>query len=265
MTPSIGPRNDARRTSVSPETDDQLTQNDRDERHTITLRQNLPSGVPGIAFDSRSNREMVDFVPTANSHVQRLRAHLCDWQAQAIGPPVPQRLGPIEHLVHAFLNWEASSSQATTALTQLLDYACDFNDLRVCRENEVAEVIGPDYPQSRQRSRRLLACLNSLYECENDVAFCDPHGLTQRQLRKYLNSLDGMVPFVLARLQLLHFRFLAMPMDTRLLASLRRHDLLPPELTLRKAQTVIERLCETVDHAQAVYFAIESWAAQPGE
>ncbi|MBL1219082.1 MAG: hypothetical protein D8M59_16505 [Planctomycetes bacterium] len=140
-------------------------------------------------------------------------------------------------------------------------FACDYNDLRVCQEDEMMAVLADTDPCAQERCRRLRACLNSLYQRENGLTFRSLVEFDRRQTRRYLNTLDGMVPFVMARIQLMVANQRAMPLDERLLSRLQREGYLPPELALRKAQRLIEKVCESCEETRQAYFAVETLGA----
>jgi endonuclease III len=143
-----------------------------------------------------------------------------------------KRLGPVEPpdfadtddpfavLVHSFLLWESTTDKALTAYNALQRHVVDFNDLRVCMPQEILELIGVRYPRGLDRCQRLRATLRDVYSREHVVSLNGIDKLGKREIRRYIESLEGMVPYVAARVLLLSFQVHAIPVDDQLRTNL---------------------------------------------
>ncbi|UCD74282.1 MAG: hypothetical protein JSV91_10875 [Phycisphaerales bacterium] len=129
-------------------------------------------------------------------------------------PPVPD--DPIEVLVMSFLMWESATEKAAAGYEAIMKQVVDFNDLRVSMPHEVAGWLGPDYPRALDRAQRLRAVLRSIYLREHAVSLDRLRKLGKREVRKYLESLEGILPYVAARVMLLCFGAHAVPVDDQL-------------------------------------------------
>lgn len=122
----------------------------------------------------------------------------------------------VSELLFAFLLWEASQPSALGAARRLVSELVDCNELRVCTPEDVARILGPRYPRGLERAERLIAALNAVYAKEHEVSLAPVSAMPKRDARAALDALDGMVPFVSARLMLLVHGGHVFPADERL-------------------------------------------------
>jgi len=128
----------------------------------------------------------------------------------------PSADDPIAVLVMSFLLWESTTEKSLAAYARIMEQVVDFNDLRVCMPHETVEYIGPRYPQALDRAQRLRAVLRNVYLREHAVNLTKLQGSGKREARKYIESLEGIVPFVSSRLALLSFETHVIPVDDQL-------------------------------------------------
>lgn len=135
-------------------------------------------------------------------------------------PPSSSDDDPLKALVMSFLMWETTSQRAAAGYEAVICQVVDLNDLRVSMPHEVAEWLGPDYPRALDRTQRLRAVLRDIYLREHAVSLDKLRRLGKREVRKYLESLEGIPPYVAARVALLCFGAHAVPVDDQLRARL---------------------------------------------
>jgi endonuclease III len=134
------------------------------------------------------------------------------------GDPVemPSPEDPVAVLVMSMLLWESTTDKALAAYARLMEQVVDFNDLRVCMPHETADIIGPRYPRVLDRCQRLRAVLRDLYLREHAVNLERLTGSGKRDAKKYIETLEGIVPYAAARTLLLSFETHAIPVDDQL-------------------------------------------------
>lgn len=162
-----------------------------------------------------------------------------------LGPVEPPEFSdaddPIAVLVLSFLMWESTTDKALTAYAALQRHIVDFNDLRVCMPHEMAELIGARYPRALDRCQRLRATLRDIYSREHVVSLDGIQKLGKREVRRYLESLEGMVPYVASRVVLLSFQGHAMPVDDQLRTQLIEADIADEGVEAPELATWLER------------------------
>jgi endonuclease III len=123
---------------------------------------------------------------------------------------------PIAVLIFSFLLWEATTKQATDAMKKLMDATVDYNDLRVCLPNEIAELIGTRYPHALERAQRLKLTLQSIYLDQYAVSLDHLAEKGKREAKAFMESLRGITPYVSARVLQRCFGVHQVPVDDRL-------------------------------------------------
>lgn len=175
----------------------------------------------------------------------------------------PPHDDPIATLVMSFLLWESTMDKALAAFERLRTEVVDFNDLRVCMPHETMEILGPRYPRVQERCQRLRAVLRSIYLREHSVSM-DKHKTTgKREVKKYVDSLEGVVPYVASRLLLLSFDSHAIPVDEQLRACLAKIEVCEPQMELVDLATWMGSQIKAEDAAGA-HYALQAWAERTG-
>ena len=123
---------------------------------------------------------------------------------------------PIGALVMSMLLWESTTEKANAAFERLMENVVDYNDLRVSMPHETLELVGQRYPRALDRCQRLRAVLRNIYLREHAVNLERLSGLGKREVRKYIESLEGIVPYAAARVLLLCYDTHVIPVDDQL-------------------------------------------------
>ncbi len=123
---------------------------------------------------------------------------------------------PIAVIVFSFLLWEATTSQAQDAMRKIVDSIVDFNELRVSLPTEVISVIGSRYPNSMERAQRLKSVLHSIYLAHHAVSLDALQSGGKREIRAFVEGLDGIPPYVSSRVLHRCFEVHTIPVDDRL-------------------------------------------------
>ncbi len=150
-------------------------------------------------------------------------------------------LEPVTQLVVAILQWNSTRKLALAAHDRLMERLVDNNDLRVCHPHEVVELIGQDYAQAEERAERLREVLQAIYVREHATSLDSLQDKPKKEVKTYLDSLPGMLPYVAAEVTLLCFGGHAFPVDEQLVEKLRDEEAIDPEASLPEVQSFLER------------------------
>lgn len=198
--------------------------------------------------------------------IKRLKGEF-EVSAEGQGEPGPACLAEgdpaLDQAVFSFMLWETTTAQAQTGFKRLRDSFVDLNELRVCFPEEICAAIGERFPRSRERATRLRAVLNDIYRREHGLSLARLADQPKREARTYLESLEGMPPFVAARVALLCFGSHAVPIDERLLAMLTAERAIEPELTVEEAAGWIERQVRA-NEAATTHLLLRRWTDEDG-
>ncbi|MBX3362300.1 MAG: hypothetical protein KF912_03200 [Phycisphaeraceae bacterium] len=136
----------------------------------------------------------------------------------------------LQELVLSFLAWEVGLTAAKRSLSQIDDATADYNELRVCLPHELARMVTVHDDRFEERSLRLRSVLNDIYRREHELSLSHLLQLPKRDARAYMDSLDGMPPYVSSRVCLLTLGAHAVPVDSRIVQALRGEGCIPAEL-----------------------------------
>jgi hypothetical protein len=170
----------------------------------------------------------------------------------------PEGIDPLVwQLVFSFMVWEASAAKAAAAAKKLHCGVIDHNEMRVCLADELVHMIGDRYPRAVERVQRLRSVLNDIYRREHIVCLQHLPAMPKRDARAYLDALEGMHPFVSARMTLLCFGGHAFPLDERLHAVLLEEQA-APEMDVDSAAGWLERTLHAGELSEP-YLLLEMW------
>ncbi|MFI4855877.1 MAG: hypothetical protein ACIAQF_12965 [Phycisphaerales bacterium JB065] len=173
--------------------------------------------------------------------------------------PAMTDLEPIRQLVYSFLLWDCYTNRADNAFKRIEETYVDMNDLRVSRAEEIMGVLGKTYPNAEERVARIKATLREIYLREHAVSLTSVREGGKREARKYVDSLEGMHPFVSARTCLLSMDCHAVPIEERLYAKLIKAGVFDEDTPLDKAQGTIERHVKASDGLET-YLLLQAYS-----
>jgi len=204
------------------------------------------------------------------NHSQSLRS-LLKRRRDEFGVPEPSAQSaaqsledPINQLVWSFLLWNSMTSKAEPAMRRLRASFVDLNELRVSLPHEIAAALGERYPLCQERALRLRLTLNDIFYHENAVSLTRLHELQKREAREYLESLEGIPPYVVARVLLLSLGGHAIPVDDRLTDALIDEGVLEPGTSVEHAASVLARHIKAAD-AREAHLLLQQWSEQRPE
>ena len=165
----------------------------------------------------------------------------------------------ISELVFSMLVWESSIGHAINAANAIHHELVDLNELRVCAPEELVSLLPSRYPRNLERCRRLISILNAIFEMENQLSLSHLREMTKKDVITYFENIDGLPPFVSARVILLGLGWHAFPLDEWLVKQLARIDITENTLDLRQQIQRMERLVKASD-SLGFYTLLEHWA-----
>lgn len=173
-------------------------------------------------------------------------------------PAFPTPEDPIAVLVMSFLLWESTTEKALAAYDRVMGNVVDFNDLRVCMPHETVEYVGVRYPRALDRAQRLRAVLRNIYLREHAVTLAKLSGAGKREARKYIESLEGMIPYVAARTAAICFDTHLIPVDDQLRTLLIADDISDNSVENAELGGWLAAQVKAGE-AAATHYALQSW------
>jgi hypothetical protein len=159
--------------------------------------------------------------------------------------------------------WDASTEKALTAYGRLFESIIDFNELRVCMPHETAGYLGTRYPLATERSERLRAILRNIFLREHEVTLDPLHSATKREVKRYLESLEGMVPYIAGRVMLLCFEVHTIPVDELLRQQLIAASAVDETATVGEISSWLGRQIKARDGRQR-HYDLQAWVDRTG-
>lgn len=158
---------------------------------------------------------------------------------------------PITQMILGILSRDTPESKASEGLDRLRAMVVDYNELRVIPPIELAEVLH-DFPDARLKCEDIARALNRVFALEHAVSLASVEALPKKETGAFLEKLDGLEPYTVARIRLLGLRQHAIPLDEAMWAVARREEIVSPRCTLAEAQAFLERQIEPADALEFV-------------
>jgi len=182
--------------------------------------------------------------------------------AKSPAPEFPDAGDPVAVLIQSFLLWEATAEDALAAYAAMRDRFVDYNELRVSLPHEIARTLALRDGRALDRCHRLRAVLTDIFKREHAVTLERLSQMGKRELRKYLDELEGMVPFVAARLALLCFDSHSIPVDERLRSRLIEEGIAEPAMDVNELSGWLSRHVKA-SQGPRVHYALQAWSEYP--
>ncbi len=159
----------------------------------------------------------------------------------ALGKVNPPPAGePIDQLILGIFSRDTTETKAADVLDRIKANVVDYNELRVIPPIELAELVG-NQPRARLKCEDLSRALNSIFAIEHQVTLDHLLKASRKDLAAYLDRLEGLEGYTRARMRLLGFGKLAIPLDEAMWAYARKTEIVDPNCPLEEAQAFLER------------------------
>ena len=172
----------------------------------------------------------------------------------------PSRGDPITQMILGIFSRDLPESKAREALDLLRGMVVDYNELRVIAALELAEMLG-DYPDVRLKCEDVSRALNSIFAREHTISLDGIAELPKKELRAYLDQIEGLEAYTRARIQLQGFQRHAIPLDEAMWAYARNVRIVDKRCPLVEAERFLERQIPEQDALEFVaLFKRQAWA-----
>ncbi len=160
---------------------------------------------------------------------------------------LPEPCEPMARLIRAFLEYDCDAARAESAEKKVMGSMVDYNELRVTPAVELAALLGVRYPFADVRCSALHRTLQSIFDREHHMHLERLKEMKKAEVRSYLQSLHGIVPYVEAVVSLECFEAAAAPVDTKLLLYMIGKEAVAPECDIPTLQSTLERHIKASD------------------
>jgi endonuclease-3 len=133
---------------------------------------------------------------------------------------------PVEALICGILSERMSEAAAQRALREITRAFVDWNDLRVSRVEEVAEVLGRDAAAGRATALALTAALRGIFDEHHRISLVTLKKLGKRPARQDLEKIEGVSRFVINYCLLTALEAHAIPLTEPMVEYLKRNGII---------------------------------------
>ena len=175
------------------------------------------------------------------AYAARLRKAYARHRATVPKPTIAEPADPLRCLGAAILGAASTEAEAERAIDQLRSTMVDWNEVRVSSALEINKAIGATIPDGVARCKRLANALQAIYDRENRLSLDRLRSIGRREAKQYLEEINGVDEYVLASVLLWSLGGHAIPVNDRLLASLRDADVVHPSADRAEVQAFLER------------------------
>ena len=175
------------------------------------------------------------------AYAKRVKRVYAQVKRQSKEPRIGGPTDPLEQLVLSVLNQETSWGNAKKAFNRLLSVMVDINEVRVSSPREIADILDPYVSHSRSCAARLCELLSAVFDAENAVSLDSLRLMGKRDAKHRLEALKGIEPYNVASVMLWSIGGHAIPVNAKLLAGLRKEELVDPDTPVAEVQSFLER------------------------
>jgi endonuclease III len=181
----------------------------------------------------------------ASEYAKRLKRYLASLRRMKrrsdAGEPDPRETDIVEEMVLAILEEETDRASARAALASVMEWMVDFNELRVTPPRELVRVMSRPVPEAKEKAQRITQVLNHIFDKNNSLRMNSLRDRPIREVRQFLNTLEGMTPFATACVIRRCLGGHAIPLDEVLRTFLIDRGLAPPDADPAELQGFLER------------------------
>lgn len=136
---------------------------------------------------------------------------------------------PVDALVYAIICENRTEAETQTAIKKLTEWFADWNELRVCRPDEVVEALGGDGPAAKETASTLIKALTAVFGRYHSVSLKALKKIGKRPARVFLEKIDGTNAFMIDYCMLTSLQGHAIPLTKKMMEFLKNNDLVHPQ------------------------------------
>ncbi|MFH1746792.1 MAG: hypothetical protein ABIG44_07075 [Planctomycetota bacterium] len=163
----------------------------------------------------------------------------------------PSSGDPVAQMILGVLSRDMPESRAHAALDHIRVMVVDYNELRVIPPIELTEMLG-DVPDARLKCEDISRSLNSIFALNHVINLDHLAELSGKDMRAWLDQIDGLEAYTRARIRLLGLRQHAIPLDEAMWGYARAQEIVDKRCPLEEAQAFLERQIAEEDALELV-------------
>lgn len=182
----------------------------------------------------------------SKEHSEKLARYMQSMK-QASAVKMPEFADPLEAMIYAMICEYTTDANAPRVYKRICSHFVDFNDLRVSRIEEIADVMDDSSPAAQKAAAMITHLLNQVYDRYDRMSLDVLKEGGKRQGRKELEEIDGISHFAVDYCFLTSLEGHAVPLKESMKAHLKAQECIHPESTDDEIRGFLERQVSASD------------------
>ena len=136
---------------------------------------------------------------------------------------------PAYALVYAIITENRTETETHSAIKKLTEWFADWNELRVCRPDEVVEAMGGEGLAAKETASTLIKALTAVFARFHSLSLKALKKIGKRPARVLLEKIEGASVFVVDYCMLTSLQGHAIPLTRKMMEFLKNNDLVHPQ------------------------------------
>jgi endonuclease III len=135
----------------------------------------------------------------------------------------------VDSIISGIISEKLSEKETESALKKFSEYFVDWNDLRVSRIEEIAEILGADTVQNREIALSITKVLQRIFDENHQISLELLQKSGKRQARQKLEKMEDMSLFAIDYCMLTALGSHAIPLTEKMIEYLKTNELVDKE------------------------------------
>lgn len=144
-------------------------------------------------------------------------------------------------LVMACLSEYMTESKARAGLNKLRGALVDFNELRVCRVEEIAGILGKNTPNASEAAEKTVTVLGAVFAANDSMDLSHLQEGGKREARVFVEGLEGADAYIVARVMLRSMGAHAFPVHEQMMKMLQQEEVVLASADAADVRGFLER------------------------
>lgn len=185
---------------------------------------------------------------------------LCNRVRREMGAPaVPELSDVVTELILGCLSESATEAKARSSLNRLRTGFVDFNELRVCRAEEIVEILGKGFGHGNATAKKIIAVLREVYDLRDSLDLTDLAEGGKREAKAFFESLENANPYIVSRVMLNSIDAHAFPVHEQMMKMLLDEEVINAKADAAEVQGFLERHISATA-IRKTYFLLRKYA-----
>lgn len=169
---------------------------------------------------------------------------------------------PVEALICGIISERMTETAAQRAYREITRSFVDWNDLRVSRVEEIAEVFGRNTAGGRAAALAITAALRGIFDEHHKISLATLKKLGKRPARQDLEKIEGVSRFVINYCLLTSLEAHAIPLTEPMADYLKRHGIIEGNADADEVEGFLTR-CVAAKDAYEFYALLRRESESP--